>query len=422
MTTEIIDKGVRLCCEKTNRFKTAVVSVSMAMPMSGGVAARAVLIHLLHRTNSKYPTVTALNRKLAQMYGARISPSVTKVGEAQILKLTLTAVDDRFSLHGESICKECIELLCDCIFKPVLENNCFREEDVEREKRLLIELIESERDDKRLYAMNRCEEEMCRDEAYGLSKYGTPEQVEALSARDVFEEWTKVLLNCCVQINMIGSAEPSLAADILKPIFSKIGRTDIVELKTEFITSAYESRTVEETQTLKQSKLVIGLRAGMTYDMDNLPAILVMNDIFGGGVYSKLFLNVREKQSLCYYCWSRLNRNKGIILIQCGVETENIDKAIGSIRSELDDMRAGRFDENVIEASKLSIRDTYMSAYDSPETLDRWYSNQLASGSLISPAELAEMTKDVSREEMILAANEITEDTVYVLKAAPSAE
>lgn len=425
MTVKKLGKGVTLCCEKADGFKTSVISINMAMPLErtqSSLAARALLPFLLHRTNSVCPTVSELNRRLAKLYGAVLYPSVSKSGESQLLKLTVIALDDRFALDGESISRECVQLLCDCLFKPVLDGKSFPADDVEREKRLLIERIESENDDKRVFALKRCEEEMCRDEAYGKSCYGTVEEIEALTGADVFAAWIDLLLHSCMQINVVGAVDEAAVENTVKPLIDAIVREDICELKTEYITSAEESRFVEQAQELNQSKLVMGYRAGMTYDLDNFAAIFVMNDILGSGTYSKLFTNVREKQSLCYYCSSRLVRGKGIIFIQSGVETENAQKAIDSIRHEIDDMRAGNFTDEVLEFSKLSIRDSLMSVYDSPEGINTWYANQMGLANVLAPKEIAEMADAVSREEVILAACEITEDTVFLLKATGTQE
>ncbi|MCQ2462609.1 MAG: insulinase family protein [Clostridia bacterium] len=388
----------------------------MAMPLDDNVSARAILPYLLCRSNSEQSDELDFSRMLAKLYGAKITPYVRKVGETQILNLTMNTVDDRFALDGEKLCSECTELLCKCIFSPALVNGCFSDEAVTREKRLLCERINSLKDEKRLYAKQRLEEEMCSCEAFSISPYGTVEQVNALTGEQIYTTWIDTIERSVIQINVIGSADKKETEQVIKKYISD-ERKNVVSLHTEFVTSAYEEKRVEETEHLKQSKIVLGLRANMTYDRDNLGALMVMNSIFGGDVHSKLFTNVREKQSLCYYCGSSLYRYKGIIYVQCGVETENIDKAVSSILFELNEIRKGNFAQDDIDMSVLKLKDTLHCVYDSPESIDIWYSNQIASGAVIHPDEMAELVKNISKEEIIIAANDVTLDTVFVLKA-----
>lgn len=424
METKKISEGVRLCFNKTNRFKTSVVSVNLLCPLDEKAGERALLTYLLARTSKKYPDLTSMNRKLASLYGAIISPKISKIGEVQVLTLSLICVDERFSLDGEAISEEGLKLLMDCIFAPDITPEGFKEENIQREKRLLIEKIESEKDEKRIYALNRMIEEMCCNESYGLSKYGTEETISVITGKSVFDEWKKLLTTCPVQINAVGSFDCEKIESIVSPYFNNLSRSkdSITEIRTEFLTESYESKTVTEKQTVKQGKLVIGCRAGMTYDFDNYAAIRLMTAIFGSGTFSKLFMNVREKMSLCYYCAARLIASKGIITIESGVETENAEKALEAIRNELDEVRKGNFTDETVENAKLSLCDSFNSVEDSVIGIDSFMTSQCASGQFRTPNEYAELIKNVSREEIILAANMVTEDTVYILESEKEEE
>lgn len=417
MQTFNICKGVKLCVCRATGFKTANASISFAMPLSDGKnAQRAVLAGLLGKTNRDFPTIKAMGTKLGMLYGANISSSVIKSGEIHKTVISMECIDDKFALGGESIILSSTELLLDMIFKPNAENGAFPEENVENEKRLLIEHIHSLNDDKIFYAANRMIQEMCCDENFSVSKFGTQEEIEALDGKKIFEAFTDILLHSEIQINVVGDIDEKKVEELVKSRFEKTGREKSVSLRTEFLSEAYDEKTVREKQDIKQCKLVIGMRAGMTYDRDNYAAIKVMNDIFGAGVYSKLFLNVREKQSLCYYCSSRLDANKGIIMIQSGVEKENIEKAVKSIKKEFDDMRNGKFDDETIEASKMSICDGLTSVYDSPADIESWYASQQTASTVLTPDELIEKVKAVTREEIMTAAVFASFDTIFILE------
>lgn len=417
MKTETVCKGVELCTYKTDDFKTAQASVNIAMPLDdGNNAARALLIYLISKTDRDYPTIKEMTDRLSMLYGASISGSVVKSGESQVIRLTLECIDDKFALTDESIILDSLSLMFDMIFSPNVEGSSFKDEDIKREKRLMIERIRSMNDDKITYAANRLIEEMCKDEAYSIRKYGTEEEIEALTGEDISKALIDVLLHAPIQINVIGGFDEDSVRKLVSDRFSKLERGDITELRTQFLSEAYDEREIREKQEVNQCKLVIGMRAGMTYDRDNYAALKVMTDIFGSGTYSKLFMNVREKQSLCYYCSAKLDSSKGIILIQSGVEKENIDKAVKAIKHEFEDMRNGNFDEEVINSSKLSLCDGLAGALDTPEDIDIWYAVQQTASCVYSPRELSDMIKQVTKEEIMTAASFASFDTVYILE------
>ena len=419
-----ISEGVNLCFHKTERFKTSVITVNLICNLDKNASEKALMTYLLARTNRNFPSIISMNKKLASLYGAVIIPNIIKNGEAQVLSFSLVSVDDRFSLDGKKISDEGIKLLMDCIFTPDITAEGFREENLQREKRLLIEQIESEKDDRRILALHRMTEEMCCDENYSINKLGNPETINTLGGKEIFEQWKKVLTTCPVQINAVGDFDKAEISKLIAPYFERIQRKkeDIAEIRTEFITESYESKTVTEKLNVKQGKLVIGYRAAMTYDFDNYPAIRLMTAIFGGGTFSKLFMNVREKMSLCYYCAARLVASKGIITVESGVETENAEKALTAIRNELDEVRKGNFTDETVENAKKSLADSFGSIEDSVMGIDGFMTSQCTSGQFRTPKEYCELINNVSREEIILAANLITEDTVYILQSEKEAE
>ena len=419
MNIKNLCSGVKLCYHKTSQFKTSVVSLNIITPLDDKASHRALLVHLLARTNKNNPTITAMNRKLASLYGAVIHPSVQKIGESQVLTLSLICIDERFALDKESVLTEGINLLLDCLFTPDITPKGFKEENVQREKRLLCEKIDSENDDKIRYAYKKMISEMCCDENYGISELGEKEEINTLTGEDLFSVWKQLLLFSQIQLNIVGNFSETLIEDAVLPRFEALERkkADITEVRTEFITESYGSKTVTEKQKVQQGKLVIGFRAGMTYDMDNFAAIKVMTAIFGSGTFSKLFTNVREKMSLCYYCSARLISAKGIIAVQSGVETENIEKALEAIRHELDDMRLGNFTDDDIKAAKLSLKDAFSSVCDSVTGIDSWFTSQCLSSEILTPEDYIDMIENVSREEIIVAANMVSEDTVFILES-----
>lgn len=419
MNTKTIAPGVRLCTHKTEQFKTSVISFNIVTNLSENAGKKALLLNLLARTSKAFPTITAMNRHLAGLYGAVISPSVRKIGEAQVLSLVLVCLDDRFALEKEKVLAEGLKLLSGCLFLPDITPEGFKEENIKREKRLLIERLEGEKDEKRIYALNTMLEKMCRDEAYGLNRLGTKEEIEAATPSELLALWKDILFKAPIQINITGSFNEKETESTVTKLFSRLERKkeNISELHTEFITEAYESNTYREKQSVKQGKLVIGMRAGMTYDFDNFPAIKLMNAIFGSGTFSKLFTNVREKMSLCYYCAARLDNHKGIITVESGVETENAEKALEAIRHELDEVKKGNFTDETTENAKKSLCDLYSSVYDSVTGINDWMTSFATNDEIPEPSAIASAINEVCREEIIIAASMVTEDTVFILES-----
>lgn len=416
MRFENIADGVRLCAQGTDKFKTCRINISMAMPLDSNASARAILPFILQRRCAKYPDYITLNRVLDELYGATVSAGVLKRGEAQILSFNLTAVDDRFALDGDTVALECVQLLCDMIFDPLTDGDSFPADIVEQEKRLLIEAIENEMNDKRRYALMRCEEIMFKDEAYSINRLGTVEGVKLLTPDDIYRAWKEELCEAVIQITMVGSMDVEPVADMLRGRFASINRKPTV-ISTEFISDIEKPGYVCEEMPIKQGKLVMGFRTAMNGEDDNAVAMRIATDIFGGGTYSKLFSVVREKMSLCYYCSAAFFSSKGVVMVQSGIEDANEEKAKNEILNQLSLVADGEFSDDDFSSSIKSITDSIISNNDTPESICAWYSTQLLREKLKTPEEYVEEIKHVDRKQIIDAAKTIRLDTVFMLKS-----
>ncbi len=410
---------VRLVSVKTDSFKTSRIIVSMALPMDEKMAANSLLIYLLKRSCKAYPDFSLLNGKLDELYGASLSAAVSKIGDLQVLSLSLTCLDDRFALTDESIAQQCAELLASLIFSPNCKSGSFGAENLAAEKRLLIQRIEEELNDKRTYALNKCLEYMCKNEPCGKDKYGTVEEINAVKMADVYAAWKNLLSSAIFQITVVGSVCADEIADIFTKRFAKVERNP-VKPETIFIQRGRHFNRYEESYPVNQGKLVIGFRAGMQSSRDNIFAITVMNDIFGMGTYSKLFMNVREKLSLAYYCWSRLLASKGIVLVEGGIDTDKEKKVSAEILSQLSDLRNGKTDPEVLDSSKRSLKEKY--TFTTPEGICSWYAAQVLEDEIVTPESMAEGVESVTMEQVCEAAKKLSIDTIFMLKAQEEAE
>lgn len=421
MTTQNIAEGIRFCSVKTDKFKTCRVNISLAMPLDKNASARAILPFMFSRRCAKYPDYTSLNRVLDELYGAAISAGVLKRGEAQVISFSMSAIDDRFALDGDKVALECTKLLADMIFDPLTEGESFPEDIIEQEKRLLAEAIENEQNDKRRYAMLRCEQLMFADEAYGINRFGSVEDVKALTPDAVYAAWRDVLEKATVQITMVSSMDPRPIVDLIKEKFSEIERHP-VEIKTQFVSGLPKPEYISESMPLKQGKLVMGFRTGMRSEDDMMPAMKVAVDIFGGGTYSKLFSVVREKMSLCYYCSAALFNSKGIVMVQSGIEDANEEKAKNEIINQLRLTAEGEFTDEDFSSSIKSLTDSILGNSDTPEEITAWYASQILRNELKAPETYAKEIANVDRAEVVRAAKTIMLDTIFMLKSSGEAE
>lgn len=417
-----ISEKVRLCCVDTgNKFNTNIISVSMLMPLDENTSARAVLPSLLKSRCAKYPDRREFSKRLDELYGAHITGGVSKSGEAQMLSLAFSGIDDRFTLEGESVSGSGIELLMETLFNPVIKDGTFPGDIISEEKRVHLERINDEKNNKRIYAVRKLEEKMFCGEAFARSPLGTAEEVSALDGATVYKAWHDVLEGATIQITAVGGISDEKILGVVKKYFEKLQRKP-VELKTEVINDVADVKYFSEEQPIKQGKLVMGFRTGIKNPERLYPEMKVAVDIFGGGTYSKLFSVVREKMSLCYYCSAVLNSKKGIVCVQSGIENVNEEKAKSEILNQLSLVASGDFTDEILDSSVKAMTDSVISSNDTPGSLDIWYISQSSYDEVLTPEEYAERLRIVDRASVIEAAKSIKADTIFMLKASGEGE
>lgn len=402
---------------KNDRFNTTLVSFNFYVPMAKKTAAEYALLPFIMTTCSKdYPDFSRLNFKLAKLYGANLSASTEKVGDFQLLKIAISTIDDRFSLDNESLCDSALQLLTQLIFEPKIQDCAFCEEDVAREKRKAIEHIRGDLAQKRIYAKKRLIEEMYKDEPYGVAKCGSEEDVQKITGESLYNAWAKLLTTAFLRVNVISRSMPNGLFDGIAERLGTITRENIADCTQSAPTlQAKTVNTVVEEMDVAQGKLCMGFSSELYGDDSETAALTVMCDIFGGGPYSRLFTNVREKYSLCYYCASSSVKSKGLITVDSGIEKENATKAEREILNQLDIIKQNLFTDEEFESSIKSITDSFKSYNDSQGLLDAWYSLKIVKDKLLSPEEAAEDILKVTRNDVVYAARGVKLHTVYKL-------
>lgn len=415
MKPTFIASGVDGLFVENRRFNTTLVSFNFYLPLSAEEASQnALLPYVLTSCSNKYKTFTELNLALNMLYGAGLSVSVSKVGDAQLIKIAISVINDEFSMDGEPVIQKATELLMNLIFEPKVLNGEFLREDVEREKRKAREHILGEINDKRLYARKKLIGEMFEGTPYAVSAYGTTELLDKVDGKSLFNAWKNMLSTAFVRVQLVGKNLPDGFFDSVSAEFSKYSRE--VNSDYKILTALKKNEDVKQVTEhldVAQGKLVMGFSSD-TWGNDAY-ALTVATDIFGGGTYSGLFANVREKLSLCYYCSASANRNKGYVMVDSGVEFANADRTKEEILNQLKLVQNGEFDSSVFASSKKNILNSLNSSYDSLGALDNWYCTNIFSSSIKTPEEVGKIISNLTLDEVITAAKGIKLNTVFML-------
>ncbi len=402
---------------KDDRFSTTLLSFHFYLPLDRKkIAGFSLLPFLLTTASAKYPDFSKLNYKLNKLYGAVIGASTEKVGDLLMLKMSVSTIDDKYALDHEPLTEQVCDLLLDLVFEPNIINGAFSQEDVEREKRKAIEHIRGEFAEKRIYAKKRLIEEMYADSVYGVPKCGTEEQIAALTGKELYDYWREMLRTALVRVQLHSSAIPATLFSKIAERFSKVDRVPNVDRFRHTVTVPVGIvHTITERMELTQGKISMGFSTDLAGDDSKTASLFVACDLFGGGPYSRLFANVREKMSLCYYCSASAVRIKGLLTVDSGVEAENAERAQTEILRQLEIVQSGKFTDFEYESSLKSLTDALSGIRDSQSSLDNWYAVKISNRTLLSPEDFAELIRNVTKEDIVNAAKGIRLHTIYQL-------
>lgn len=419
VTRKELSPGVFLTAVQTDKFKTCVMGAFLLSPLREETAAENALIpDVLRRGTAQYPDMESLSAALDELYGGSIDPVVRKLGECQCVGLAGSFVDDRFLPGQEPMLEQAAGLLGSLLLDPATEHGVFRGDYVEGEKQNLIDDIRAVINEKRQYSIKRVLETMCSGEAFGVDKLGSEESARAIAAKSLWQRYETLLKTARVELYFCGSAEPERAENALRNAFAALpGGGTRENPGCTVIADAEETRTVEERMDVTQGKLAMGFRTGgITMDSPEYPALLLMNAVFGGTTTSKLFMNVREKLSLCYFASSMIDRRKGILLVSSGIEFDKYEQAKSEIMAQLEACRKGEIEDWELEGARRSVISALEVTADNQGRQEDYWLGQAAADASESPEELAARVERVTREEVAAAAKKLSLDTIYFLK------
>ena len=361
-TIERADAALRFHTTATDRFKMSRLSFNFIFPADAEISPRIkLMLATMMRGCEKYPSVVEINKRLDELYGATVTWRPTTVGERHVFRISCEILGDKYRFLGdsESIAKSVCEVILEILFAPLKnDEGLLSESNFESEKKIAIDAIKAKINDQKAYAADKCKTLMFEGEKAGISIEGNVQCIENITLAEISELHEYFLKNSVIECYYVGNDDISDVIELVCSRFAKIGRGKSVLGGAEKALNRPEGallRRLEETMNVSQCRLNIGCTCGVIMSDSEYHAMSLFNEIFGGSSVAKLFMNVREKHSLCYYCYSSYGSATGTVMIGCGIKRENREKAYAEIEKQLLEMQAGRFSDEEINTAKKTV-------------------------------------------------------------------
>ncbi len=415
-----IKDGVTLHYIKDEKYKTNYLNFYFSLPLTAENATKsALLVKVLKRGCTKFPTMGDLNSALEMNYSSGLIFSSFKQGEKTVLSISLSTLKNRYAPLGEDIFADGVDILFEMLFAPLLEGDEFKSEYFESEKRNLKDQILAQINNKALYARTRFVAQMCQGEAFAVNGDGEIDALDRITSKELYAFLQEIIKTAVCDIYFVGSENESRVKELLSTPFTSFERKDLPRPKTQII---YEksNKDITERLDIAQAHLFIGYRMPVTYSSPDYLKFVLFNMVLGGDVSSKMFMNIREKLSLCYTCYSSCDATKGIFFAYAGIAPENKEKAMSAFYTELENIRAGKVSETELDDAKKAYINRMREIVDNPSLLPMWFHIRLESGVDTSPLKDAESISKLTLDDVVWAAKQILPDTVYFLTSEKS--
>lgn len=399
------------------KFKSIYISYNFTLEVKNKniYSYYAVLASLMAKSSKNYTTQKAIEKYLNSLYGSIFDVNVEKIGDLYNLEFRVEFINKKFLPNNEELSEKILSFLEEIIYNPY----DWTEENLEREKTFIIERINERKDDKLKYGIQKAEELICKDEPFGTYLYGESEVVEKISLEDIKTAY-KDLVNSCVTIIVSGNMNgyDKLANNIENKFGKHITSEKNVEelVYNTKLNNNNEYEEVKEFQDTTQSVLALGLKIN-DVSIDDFYALNLYNAILGTTPSSKLFQNVREKESLAYTVRSRYYRFKDILVIYAGINKENYQKTLDVINEQLEDMKSGKITEIEFRSAKDSLLSDLLEWKDSKVAMEKMvYSNLIAfKDSNITIENMREKINNVTMKDVIDVAKKVELKKVFLL-------
>lgn len=417
LETVIKENGYTLHLVPSKKYKTITFVAKLKAPLTREtITGRALLPFVLRQGTKKYPTRKDLQFKLDDLYGASLTLDGSKAGNYHVMSTRMQIANQKYIQNESSIMEEALKLLYEVLFNPNIQNKSFNDQTVDREKNTLLQHIRSIKDDKTQYAQKRLVETMCEGETYQIPAHGYEEDLKALSAEDLYSTYKGMIERDDLDLYILGDFDHDKMTTKVKEIFKERRAFKPSEniRETKHI-DVNEPKKLIERDDVQQAKLHIGYRTNTQFQDEHYPALVVFNGLFGGFPSSKLFVNVREKHSMAYYVGSAFASYNGLLFVNSGVGTSDYEKAQAIIDEQLEALRQGDFTDEEIAQAKAQIVNELLETMDRAQGLIELLYQSVVGGKERDIDEFIQRIQSVTREDIVRMANNIQQDTIYVL-------
>ena len=416
--TFTLSPGVTLRCYNDTRFKQGRLSLQLVRPMCREEAAmNALLPTVLLRGTAKHPDLRSITMHLDDLYGATVGDLVRRIGDYQTTGFYCGFTEDRFALNGDRILAPMVDFLKEILLQPLTEDGIFCREIVIGERRNLICDIEAQKNDKAAYAATQLLKQMCRADSFSIPRLGDKEQAAHITPESLYAHYRRILRESPVEIFYVGSAGPDEVVELLKPLFNGLDRNYVnLPEQTPFLDLGQAHG--QEEMDITQSHLCMGFVTDVTNQSEDFAAMQVFNAVFGAGMTSKLFINVREKLSLCYSIGSGYYGSKGIITVSAGIDADKENIVRSEILRQLEICQAGGISDAELTAAKEAVLSGLRSVVDSPSTIEGYFSTAALSGLGMVLPEYCRAVERVTVRDAAAAAGRVSPHSEFFLKGA----
>lgn len=419
LQTSLISDSIRLSAISTDRFKTGILTFTLTIPLtSKNFAYNTLLAGVMRRGTEHYPSLSALNKRLDELYATSIEIRSSQNAKNLSLIITAEILDDRYIIDDCNVLSGVLDVISDLIFHPLLKNGAFLPDIVAQEKRIALDYLNSEINNTRLYALKRCHEKMHRFE----DDYPTTERlkrhIENADEKSVYEHLINILDSSAIDVFYIGNESIGDISSKISSVFDKYTPNNAYSPLLPTVRPTLHLVSENEAMPVAQGKLTLGFGTGVCIGgKDNkYYAALVFNEIFGASPLSKLFMNVREKLSLCYYCSSTYSIYSGDLIVSSGIEVQNREKAEKEILHQLENIRDGNISNEEFSAALRSLENSYKQIFDSPLDLQSFYAARRMYGIKDTIEDTLNALRSVTIDDVIDIAKNMTLDTVFFVE------
>ena len=421
MTNRVLGDAYFFHTLHDDKYKTEYLSFFFSLPLTSANATSASLVaRILQRGCEKYPTMKDLSRALDLNFAATVGASAFKCGEREIFAVNLVSLKEQYALGNEKTFSNTLDILKNMLFCPLVEDGGFLDEYFESEKNNLRDSIRAQINNKASYAKRRFIASMCENEPYAVNGEGDADVLETLDRKGLYSFYREVILNAECDVYYVGEKDSSEVEALVGDFFGK--RCVAALDKTLILSEAKEPKYVRESMDIAQGHLFFGFRTGITYSSDNYLEAVLFNMILGGDVTSKMFMNLREKMSLCYSCHSMLDASKGLLTAYAGIDPSNYEVCKSAFFEQLENMREGKISKEELDNAKNAYANRMREIADNPSLLPMWYFLRRDDEGKRDPERDARDIMKIDVSAVVRAAKAVSLDTVYILSGEGTEE